>query len=159
MQEARIGSPSQEYPLEKGWQPTIPDWEIPWTEEPGGLQFMGVAKSRIQSCLNDFHLFIPSCLPWRSWYRCWRKDAGGRRRNQRSAFPELWDRCVDLGLTEGADRNALRVQPPWVALCRSKFLQRMKMKNFTLSPHNTCSFPPQQGWAGHWKPSGGVIGF
>ena len=41
MQEARIGSPSQEYPLEKGWQPTIPDWEIPWTEEPGGLQFMG----------------------------------------------------------------------------------------------------------------------
>ena len=22
-------------------------WEIPWTEEPGGLQSMGVAKSRM----------------------------------------------------------------------------------------------------------------
>ena len=28
-------------------------WEIPWTEEPGGLQFMAVTKS--QSGLSDFH--------------------------------------------------------------------------------------------------------
>ena len=27
-------------------------WEIPWTEEPGGLQSIGVEKSRIQ--LSDF---------------------------------------------------------------------------------------------------------
>ena len=27
-------------------------WKIPWTEEPGGLQSMGSAKSRIQ--LSDF---------------------------------------------------------------------------------------------------------
>ena len=27
-------------------------WEIPWTEEPGGLQSMGVAKSRTR--LGDF---------------------------------------------------------------------------------------------------------
>ena len=23
----------------------IPDWETPWKEEPGGLQFMGLQKS------------------------------------------------------------------------------------------------------------------
>ena len=28
------------------------DWRIPWTEEPGGLQSMGVSKSRTR--LNDF---------------------------------------------------------------------------------------------------------
>ena len=27
-------------------------WKIPWTEEPGGLQSLGVAKSRIR--LSDF---------------------------------------------------------------------------------------------------------
>ena len=27
-------------------------WKIPWTEEPGGLQFHGVAKSRTR--LSDF---------------------------------------------------------------------------------------------------------
>ena len=29
-------------------------WKIPWSEEPGGLQSMGVAKSRPR--LNDFTL-------------------------------------------------------------------------------------------------------
>ena len=29
-------------------------WKIPWTEEPGGLQSMGVAKSRTR--LSDFTL-------------------------------------------------------------------------------------------------------
>ena len=27
--------------------PSILAWRIPWTEEPGGLQSMGVAKSQI----------------------------------------------------------------------------------------------------------------
>ena len=30
---------------------TILAWEIPWTEEPGGLQSMGSEKS--QTCLSD----------------------------------------------------------------------------------------------------------
>ena len=30
---------------------SILSWEIPWTEEPGGLQSMGVTKSQTQ--LND----------------------------------------------------------------------------------------------------------
>ena len=40
MQETRIQSLGQEDPLEKGMviSPTILAWEIPWTEEPGGLE-------------------------------------------------------------------------------------------------------------------------
>ena len=35
-------------------------WRIPWTEEPGGLQSMGLQKSWTQ--LNDFHfIFIMKC--------------------------------------------------------------------------------------------------
>ena len=39
-QETRIRSPSQEDPLEKktATHSGILAWEIPWTEEPGGLQ-------------------------------------------------------------------------------------------------------------------------
>ena len=28
--------------------PSILAWEIPWTEQPGGLQSMGVAKNQTQ---------------------------------------------------------------------------------------------------------------
>ena len=32
-------------PWRRKWQPTpVFDWEIPWTEEPGGLQSLGVSK-------------------------------------------------------------------------------------------------------------------
>ena len=43
MQQTRVRSLSQDDPLEKG-MPThsnILAWRILWTEEPGGLQFMG----------------------------------------------------------------------------------------------------------------------
>ena len=38
----------QEDPLEKevATHSSIPAWEIPWTEEPGGLQSMGSQKSQ-----------------------------------------------------------------------------------------------------------------
>ena len=47
MQEARVRSLGQEYPLEKGMatHSGILAWEIPWSEEPGGLQSMGSQKS------------------------------------------------------------------------------------------------------------------
>ena len=44
MQETRIRSLGQEDPLEEGMttQSSILAWRIPWTEEPGGLQSMGL---------------------------------------------------------------------------------------------------------------------
>ena len=43
MQETQVLSLGQEDPLEKGTatHSSILAWEIPWTEEPGGLQSMG----------------------------------------------------------------------------------------------------------------------
>ena len=47
MQETRVQSLGQEDPLEKGMatHSSILAWEIPWAEEPGGLQSMGLQKS------------------------------------------------------------------------------------------------------------------
>ena len=41
-----VWSPGQEDPLEKGLATcsSVLAWEIPWTEEPGGLQSMGLQR-------------------------------------------------------------------------------------------------------------------
>ena len=46
MQETQVQSMGQEDPLEKGMAThfSILAWRIPWTEEPGGLQYMGSQK-------------------------------------------------------------------------------------------------------------------
>ena len=48
MQETRVRSLGPEDPLEKGMvtHSSILAWEIPWTEEPGGLQSMGLRRVR-----------------------------------------------------------------------------------------------------------------
>ena len=48
IQEIQIQSLGQEDPLEKGMatHPSILAWRIPWTEEPGKLQSMGLQKVR-----------------------------------------------------------------------------------------------------------------
>ena len=50
VQETQVQSLGREDPLEKemATHSRILAWKIPWTEEPGGLQSMGVAKSRAQ---------------------------------------------------------------------------------------------------------------
>ena len=47
-QESRAQSLGWEDPLEKEMaiHSSIPAWEIPWTEEPGGLQSMGSQRVR-----------------------------------------------------------------------------------------------------------------
>ena len=46
MQETRVRSLVQEDPLEKemATQSSTLAWKIPWTEEPGGLQSMGLQR-------------------------------------------------------------------------------------------------------------------
>ena len=45
-QETQVQSLGQEVPLEKemATHSSILAWEIPWTEEPGGLQTMGLQR-------------------------------------------------------------------------------------------------------------------
>ena len=48
-QETRIQSLGWEDPLEKGMatHSSMLAWRIPWTEEPGGLQSMGLQESDV----------------------------------------------------------------------------------------------------------------
>ena len=48
MQETQVPSLVQEDPLEKkmATHSSVLAWEIPWTEEPGGLQSVGSSKSQ-----------------------------------------------------------------------------------------------------------------
>ena len=50
MQGALVGSLDQQDPLEKGraTRSSILSWIIPWTEEPGRLQSMGLQRIRTQ---------------------------------------------------------------------------------------------------------------
>ena len=48
MQETGVRSLGQEDPLRRYTEDTLTPvpWEIPWTEEPGGLQSMGLQRAR-----------------------------------------------------------------------------------------------------------------
>ena len=58
VQEMRVQSLPQEDPLEKemATRSRILSWEIPLTEEPGGLQSVGSQKS--WTWLSDFHFTL-----------------------------------------------------------------------------------------------------
>ena len=47
IQKAWAGSLGRDDPLEKGMTPhsSVLAWRIPWTEEPGGLQFMELQRT------------------------------------------------------------------------------------------------------------------
>ena len=56
MQETWFQSLGQKYPLEKGMEThsSILAWRIPWAEEPGRLQLMGLQRSRHDWVTNAF---------------------------------------------------------------------------------------------------------
>ena len=60
MQEMRVQSQGQEYPLEE--EMTTPSsihaWKIPWTEEPGGLQSMRSQRVRHDWATEHTHMYI-----------------------------------------------------------------------------------------------------
>ena len=57
MQETQVRSLGREDPLEKGMatHSSILAWEIPWTEEPGGLQSMGSQRIRHDLATKSQH--------------------------------------------------------------------------------------------------------
>ena len=73
MQENRAESPGQEDPLEKvmATHSSILVWWIPWTEEPGAVQSMGLKRVRHDWVTFTLHWItsevsaVPKCLePW-----------------------------------------------------------------------------------------------
>ena len=77
MQETWVQSLGQEDPLEKGMatHSSILAWRTPWTEEPGGLQSHGVAKSQtwlsdrttMHNCTLLFSHLVVSDFLWFPW--------------------------------------------------------------------------------------------
>ena len=66
-QEIQVWSLGQKDPLqeEMATHSSILAWETPWTEEPGGLQFMGLQAVRHGSTLEgDVPIFRDSVGPW-----------------------------------------------------------------------------------------------
>ena len=63
MQEMQIQSLGGEDPLEKetATHPSVLAWEIPWTEEPGGLQSMGSQRAGHDWATNS-HFRLPVSL-------------------------------------------------------------------------------------------------
>ena len=59
MQKTRVQSLDREDPLEKemATHSNILAWEIPWMEEPGGLQSMGLQRVKHNSVTNTFTFF------------------------------------------------------------------------------------------------------
>ena len=75
VQETCVGSLGQEDPLEKGMaiHSLILCWRIPWTEEPGGLQSIGLQKLRHDCAINTHthththtHVNLDSPFPWKT---------------------------------------------------------------------------------------------
>ena len=55
-------------PWRRAWQLHILSWRIPWTEESGGLQSLGLQRVRLDWAMNTFtfnlpHLFFSSSNP------------------------------------------------------------------------------------------------
>ena len=63
MQETYIWYLSQEDPLEKEMEThsSIPAWEIPWTEEPGGLQSMGSQRMEHDLATKSAYIINHAC--------------------------------------------------------------------------------------------------
>ena len=66
MRETKVRSLGQKDPLEKGMAPhsSILAWRILWTEEPGGLQSMGVTESYMTELLT-LSLLMVEAQVWR----------------------------------------------------------------------------------------------
>ena len=63
MQETWVWYLSQEDPLEKemATHSSIPAWEIPWTEEPGGLQSMGSQRMEHDLATKSAYIINHAC--------------------------------------------------------------------------------------------------
>ena len=75
VQETWVQSLGREDPLEKDMAThfSILAWRIPWTEEPGGLQSMGLQRVEHKSAINTHtHTRTHTHIPYRFAFNCLR---------------------------------------------------------------------------------------
>ena len=71
VQETWVQHPGQEDPLENGLAThcSVLAWEIPWTEEPGGLQSMGRKRVRHDFMTKHHSITEPSLMGFKvGWF-------------------------------------------------------------------------------------------
>ena len=126
MQETQIRHLGQKDPLEKGMamHSSILAWRIPWTEEPGGPQFMGPQRVGHDWETNfhfHFNLYCTSVyFNFKTWKKVGTKDSV-KWEDKNVIVSWLWDKSLILQNT------------------------RLKWDFFLLNP----SLPS---WKGHWLP-------
>ena len=97
VRQAQAQSLSWEDPLEKGMaiHSNVLGWRIPWTEEPGGLQSMGLQRVR-HSWVTDHtdthttRLQASACSQWRHLAQIWGWSLG----HLASKGPKWMDTCT-----------------------------------------------------------------
>ena len=103
MQETQVQSQGWEYPLgeEMAAHSSILAWRIPWTEEPGGLQFKGLQRVKHNWGTNSFTFqilmkckFCASLKSFLLWHWGWTRE---------TTFPLQVCRKWSLGCCDGQD--------------------------------------------------------
>ena len=92
-QEMQVWSLGGEDPLEEGMatHSSIFSWVLPWTEEPGGLQSMGLQKSGMTEVTEHTHMGKEKrFLPWKSSEPCTGEGLVRREEQWLTCLQMLW---------------------------------------------------------------------
>ena len=65
---------------------SVPAWRIPWTEEPGGLQSMGLQKSDMTEVTACMYVCMYVCMYMGLWCRLNKKHTASYRTGPNSLF-------------------------------------------------------------------------
>ena len=138
-QETRVLSLGQENPLEEGMttHSSILAWRIPWTEEPGGLQYIGSDMTEVTShTCNACSIKVPTR---------WHLALLGKVENSSEvaqSCPILWD-PMDRSLPGSSVQGIFEARIlEWVAIAFSRGSYQPRNGSPTLQADSLPSEPP-----------------
>ena len=96
-------------------------WEIPWTEEPSGLQPLGLQKSRTQ-----FSNLTTKLCPWFTWHSLW--TSRWLCSTQSPRYPDGWRSSLIMITGRGAGHHT-RLWSPLLQKWHLLFLWNITSQN------------------------------
>ena len=146
MQKTRVWSLGQEDPMEKetATHSCILAWEIPWIEEPGGRQSVGLQKSRTwlkQLTTNPRWQHYPSAHLWiagKKVFFFFRKKK--REREKDCSFLWFLGLSASLGICSGYLKSTLLILVPTSTCVNIQILSPCPTRGevITCDPEVTC---------------------
>ena len=144
----QIQSLGQEVPLEKGMaaHSSVLAWRMPWTEEPGGLQSMGLQRVRVtkQQQWNTDRIVCRNITDGHTWgflnYSSYMQELRVTRASEEGAdlvhsWPTLVGRCIH-DFTVSVNFSASHC----LKISKSHFKKSILKKKITKEAHSMCSF-------------------